>query len=133
MSTWSTPPAEGETPSWAEYWATLENEWLLAAREVCELVDRTQAVASGYLRWLSEPTAEGEWWVYPELDWETFGEDLEAGRTTLSSTEKALARVAVALVAGRGVVEFAALDAAGYLGDVLGIVARCSETAGRAE
>lgn len=36
--------------------------WLLAAREVCELNDRTQTVAGQYLSWHCEPQ-DDQWWV----------------------------------------------------------------------
>lgn len=44
------PTSDAEPPSWAEYWAEVRNEWLLAAREVLQMNDRAQTVASEYAR-----------------------------------------------------------------------------------
>jgi hypothetical protein len=67
------------------------------------------------------------WW-HSDLDRKRFASDLATGHTALSSTEKALARVAHGLVAGRGEIEYQALFSAGYLDDVLSIIQRCTRT-----
>lgn len=123
----TSPPAPGEQPTWSEHWAAVTGEWGMAAREVCQLNDRTQAVVTTYLAWVvgTAQPLEPPWW-HSELDWERLAQDLGQGLVPLSSAEKALARIAVGLVAGRGEFEYQALDAAGYLDEVLEVIAACS-------
>ena len=61
---------------------------------MCELSDRTRAVAETYLVWKAGTTQpDGEPWWHTHLDWSRLAKDLDDRRVGLSSTEKALARV----------------------------------------
>lgn len=123
-----TEPVAGEQPTWSEHWSQVHYEWQLGAREVCQLSGRVQTVAGSYLGWRAGELQAGEdpWW-HTELDWNRLDVDLAEGRTSLSSSEKALARVAIGLSRGRGEFEYQALLSAGYLDRVLRIIQRCAE------
>lgn len=117
-----------DPPAWSEHWNEDLNEWAMAAREVLQLNDRTQTVASEYLRWQEGVREPGQdpWW-FSVFDHERLAEDLAGGRTTLSSVEKSLAKVAVGVLEQSGEFDYWALHFAGHLTDVLAILGRAAE------
>lgn len=117
-----------QPPTWSEHWNSDHNEWAIAAREILQLNDRTQAVAGEYLPWQEAEAEPGQdrWW-FSVFDHERLAEDLAQGRTTLSSVEKSLVKVASGVLAQSGQFDYWALHFAGYLSDVLAILGRATE------
>lgn len=121
-------PPKGKQPSWEQYWESVQDPWLLAAKRIAERSPRSKALVSTYLGWdRDDPEQE-----MPTLDWKLLARDVDdRNRSDFSSSEKALGRTAAAVAMGSGRVDFRALSASGDLAEILTVIAQAEAEFGR--
>lgn len=102
-------------PDWDTYWARVNNETFLAARDLLEL-DTHRVLTRNAAHWLRFDDYagwrddDGNWHGEPEMDWEAWVQDVEERGRGWSSNEYRLFQVVAAFVAERPVQLVGVLD-----------------------
>lgn len=94
-------------PTWGEYWETIGNEQLLAAKALLELSVTVRRDVENWLRWQHDEAwtatdgthIPAERWA--DLDWDGWAADVDERGRPFSSTEGRLVELVAALAARR--------------------------------